>query len=125
MKSYTSRQDFTKALNDEIDWFKKYLSDSYSNLDLYLKSKIEVGDFVFLKSCLDKGIVQEFSLELRNPNQKISDRIIKVSILTLKGTLKTSLDDIVIYSDAARLLYNKQVVVNQETPKKANDEIPF
>jgi len=121
MKNYTSRPDFTKALNDEIDWFKKYLSDSYRNLDLYLKSKIEVGDFVLLKSSLDKGIVQNFSLELKSPNEKMSERLIKVSILTLKGTLKTSLDDIVVYSDAAKLLYDKK----EYQPKIYKDEIPF
>lgn len=127
MKNYTSNEDFKKALNRDIDWFKKALSDSYENLDYYLKAKIEIGEVVLLKKTLDKGIVKSFSLEVEPDKVNIenSSRVINAYVVTVNGEVRVKLDDIVIYSDAARLLYAKQVVVKEQTPKKTDDEIPF
>ena len=132
MKNYTSNEDFKKALNRDIDWFKKALSDSYTNLDTYLKAKIDIGEVVLLKNSLDKGIVKSFGLDVRPDKQNVenSDRVIYVYVITVKGEVKVEMNDIVIYSDAARLLYAKQVVVKTEwtqeyQPKVDKDEIPF
>ena len=127
MKDYNSNEDFKKALNRDIDWFKSALHYSFRNLDIYLKCKIEVGEVVLLKSTLEKGIVRSFRLDVK-PLQgalEMSERLIYVVVCTIAGDKKVEMNDIVIYSDAARLLYAKQVVVKEETPKKTDDEIPF
>lgn len=133
MKNYTSNEDFKKALNRDIDWFKKALNDSYTNLDSYLKAKLDIGEIVLLKNTLDKGIVKSFCLDVK-PNQQNmenSDRVVFVYVITVKGEVRVSMDDIVIYSDAARLLYAKNVETKNEKleyhqPKKnSDDEIPF
>lgn len=56
-----------------------------------------------------------------------SNRVINLIIVTIAGDMRVKLDDIVIYSDTARLLYAKQVETTHYTPKKDNsdDGIPF
>lgn len=127
MKDYGPNEDFKKALNKDIDWFKSALHDSYRNLDIYLKSKIEVGEVVLLKNTLEKGIVRAFRLDVKQSKAalELSERVIYVIVCTIRGDVKAEMDNIVVYSDAARLLYAKQVVVKEETPKKTDDEIPF
>ena len=59
-------------------------------------------------------------------NKENSNRVINAYIVTVNGEIRVKLDDIVIYSDAARLLYAKQVETKQDTPKNNSyDEIPF
>lgn len=119
---YSDSENLKKHINIDIEYIKRMLRDSYDNLDKIEKSKLEVGEVVLLKDSLDKGIVKGFSVGSTNVVKAISDeqvRYIQVHIVCLKGEITTRLENLVVYSDAAKLLYSKKI------PVIIKDEIPF
>lgn len=122
MNVYDDSESLKKQLINDIEYIKKMLRDSYDNLDTILKSKLEVGEVVLLKDSLNTGIIKGFSIGQTMYSSKIihgeQARYIQVHVICLKGDITTRLENLVVYSDAARLLYTKKIPI-------IRDEIPF
>lgn len=129
MKSFLNRKDFEKAIYDDIDYLKAALRNTYDNLDLIDKCSVQVDDFVLVKDTWEKGIVKGYSLESKQSltGSRIAERTIYLHIVTTKTDLKVKLENVILYTDTAKLLYAKQLETQHYTPKitGSNDEIPF
>lgn len=122
MNVHEDSKNLKQQINMDIDYIKKMLRDSYDNLDIMEKSNLEVGEVVLFKDSLDKGIIRGFSVGSTNISKVVNNndriRYIQVHVVCLKGEITTKIENLVVYSDAAKILYSKKVPI-------IKDEIPY
>jgi hypothetical protein len=109
-----------QTLISEIEAYKGLLSDSYRILEKLESSKFEVEDIVIIKKSGKKGIIRSFNIDNRRVNG-IMTRVFKLQVVTTNDNIWLDIDDIIPYTEASKLLYEKKVKVTSSN----NEEIPF